>query len=180
MVKLIDDNGRLLSTGFVGTPHLLHALSENGRSDVAYDLLLTERLPSWLYQVNHGATTMWEHWDGIFEDGSLWDPEMNSFNHYAYGSVYDWIFGVAAGIKVCEDGAGYTHITVKPTPDKRLGFLTAGIDSRAGRIESHWYYKADEVYFEITVPDKTVADITLPDGRKYTVTDGKYIFTMRI
>ncbi|MBQ8696669.1 MAG: family 78 glycoside hydrolase catalytic domain [Clostridia bacterium] len=180
LVKLIDDNGRLLSTGFVGTPHLLHALSENGRSDVAYDLLLTERLPSWLYQVNHGATTMWEHWDGIFEDGSLWDPEMNSFNHYAYGSVYDWIFGVAAGIKVCDDGAGYTHVTVNPTPDKRLGFLTAGIDSRAGRIESHWYYKGDEVYFEITVPDKTVADITLPDGRKYTVTDGKYIFTMRI
>ena len=178
LVKLLKDNDGLLTTGFVGTPHLLHSLSENGRADLAYDLLLEERFPSWLFSVNMGATTMWEHWDGIREDGSMWEAAMNSFNHYAYGAVYDWIFGVAAGINVCEDGAGYTHITVSPIPDKRLGFLRAGIDSRSGRIESHWYYKGDDVYFEVTVPEKTVADVNLPDGRRVTVSGGKYIFSM--
>lgn len=178
LAELVEENGRLLTTGFVGTPQLLHALSQTGRNDLAYDLLLAERFPSWLFSVNLGATTMWEHWDGIKEDGSFWGANMNSFNHYAYGAVYDWIFGVAAGIKPCEDGAGYTHITLAPVPDRRLGFLRAGINSRAGRIESHWYYKGDEIYFEFTVPEMTVADITLPDGRRESVSGGKYIYTV--
>ncbi|MBQ8696162.1 MAG: alfa-L-rhamnosidase, partial [Clostridia bacterium] len=178
LVDLVEERDRLLSTGFVGTPKLMHALTAAGRNDIAYDLLLTDRFPSWLFSVKQGATTMWEHWDCIKEDGTFWSAGMNSFNHYAYGAVYDWIFGVAAGIKVCEDGPGYTHITIEPATDERLGYLRAGIDSRQGKIESHWYYKGDEIYFEFTVPERTVADITLPDGRKDTVSGGTFIYTV--
>ena len=104
LVKMIRENGNRLQTGFVGTPYLLYALSENGYADVAYDLLLQEAYPSWLYEVNHGATTIWEHWDGVRDDGTIWSSDMNSYNHYAYGSVMDWVYSVAAGIRTKEDG----------------------------------------------------------------------------
>jgi len=176
LARLVRENGNKLTTGFVGTPYLLHALSENGYADVAFDLLLQEEYPSWLYSVNRGATTIWEHWDGVKEDGTFWSTDMNSYNHYAYGSVYDWIFGCAAGIKIFPDGAGYKHISVKPNIDKRLGFLKAEIKTRQGELSSYWYYKGDEVYFEFVIPNGTVAKITLPDGRIETVTGGKYIY----
>ena len=177
LAELVIINGTALSTGFVGTPLLLHALSDNGYTRLAYDLLLREDYPSWLYTVNKGATTIWEHWDSIKEDGSLFDTKMNSFNHYAYGSVYDWIFGVSAGIKVLEDGAGYTHVLIKPITDKRLGYLKAGIETKNGRLESYWYYKGDKVYYEFTIPFGTKAEIELPNN-KYVVTDsGRYIFS---
>ena len=110
LVELIRENGNRMTTGFVGTPYILHALSENGRTDVAYELLLQEKNPSWLYSVCHGATTMWEHWNSQKEDGSFWSTKMNSFNHYAYGAVYDWIFGVSSGIKTVEDAPAYKKI----------------------------------------------------------------------
>lgn len=178
LAKMVRDNGNKLTTGFVGTPYLLHALSENGYTDVAYDLLLQEEYPSWLFSVNRGATTIWEHWDGVKEDGSFWSPDMNSYNHYAYGSVYDWIFGVGAGIKVLPDGAGYKHISIIPHPDKRLGFMKADIESRTGKVSSHWYYKENKVYFEFEIPYGTVAEICLPDGYSETVSGGKYLYTV--
>ena len=177
LAKLVKDNGNKLTTGFVGTPYLLHALSENGYADVAYELLLQEEYPSWLYSVNHGATTIWEHWDGVKEDGTFWSDDMNSYNHYAYGSVYDWIFGVAAGIKVLPDGAGYKHISIKPHTDKRLGFLKAEIETRQGKLSSYWYYKNDEIYFEFIIPQGTLAEITLPDGTTDTVSGGNYVYS---
>lgn len=180
LAKLVRDNNNKLTTGFVGTPYLLHALSENGYADVAFDLLLQEDFPSWLYSVNKGATTIWEHWDGIKEDGSFWDVKMNSYNHYAYGSVYDWIFGVAAGIKVLEDGAGYKHICLKPHTDTRLGFLKAGINSRCGRISSYWYYDKDKINFEFEIPKNTIAEVVLPDGRSETINNGKYLYSVNL
>lgn len=180
LCELIEKNGNKLNTGFLGTPHILHALSENGRTDVAYDLLLREESPSWLYQVNNGATTIWEHWDSIKDDGSFWDTSMNSFNHYAYGSVYDWMFGVSAGIKPLEDGAGYKHILVKPNPDKRLGFVNAGIETRYGRLSSRWAYTNDCVKYEIRIPRGVTAEIELPDGKSYTLHGGKYTFSTEI
>jgi len=173
----VKNNGNKLKTGFVGTPYLLHALSENGYADVAFDLLVQEDFPSWLFSVNQGATTMWEHWDGIKSDGSFWDDKMNSFNHYAYGAVYDWIFGVAAGIKPHEDGPGYKHISIKPHTDKRLGFLKAGIESRFGKISSYWYYKNDKIFFEFEIPNGVTAEVTLPDGHCTTLKGGSYIMT---
>ena len=88
LAELVRSNGMKMNTGFVGTPHLLHALSESGYTDIAYNLLFQENFPSWLYSVNRGATTMWEHWDSIKEDATFWDKKMNSFNHYAYGAVF--------------------------------------------------------------------------------------------
>lgn len=176
LVEMIRENGNKMTTGFIGTPHILHALSESGHSDVAYDLLLQTENPSWLFSVNHGATTVWEHWDSIKADGSFWSADMNSFNHYAYGAVYDWIFGVAAGIKVLDDGAGYTHISIKPKTDIRLGYLRASIQTRGGRLESAWKYTEDGVAFSFAIPVGCLAEVKLSDGNEFTLSAGEYEF----
>ncbi len=178
LAELIRENGGKLNTGFVGTPCLLHALTKGGYSDLAYNLWLEEGFPSWLYSVNLGATTMWEHWDGMRADGTMWSDAMNSFNHYAYGAVYDWIFGVCAGIKCLEDGAGYKHVSVRPYTDERLGHLRASIETRHGKLESAWYYKNDMICFEIDIPDGTTAEIELPNGFTETVGKGKYLYSI--
>ena len=173
--ELIYSFGGKMSTGFLGTPYILHALSENGKTELAYKLLFNEKSPSWLYSVNHGATTMWEHWNGIKEDGSFWSADMSSFNHYAYGAVGDWLYGVVAGIKV--DEAGYKRVTIAPRPDNRLGFIDCSIDTPLGMLESNWYYRDGRIYFEFVIPNQIEAKIVLPDGTEYTVSSGKYNFT---
>ena len=174
LAQKIHENGDKLQTGFVGTPYLLHALSENGRTDLAYSLLLQEKTPSWLYAVNHGATTVWEHWNSQKEDGSFWSTSMNSFNHYAYGAVFDWIFGVAAGIAPLT--AGYAKTRVAPHPDRRLGFAKTAIETRHGRLAVHWYYRGERVVYELTVPADMTVEFVLPSGRTHTLTGGKYLF----
>ncbi len=171
---LIKKCGGRMTTGFVGTPYILHVLSENGKTDLAYELLFSEKIPSWLYSVNKGATTMWEHWNGIKEDGSFWSDAMNSYNHYAYGSVFEWIYVNAGGIDILGDGVGFKKIKLAPKPHRALGFVNCSIDSVSGRIESNWYYKGDNVYFEFTVPEGAEAEITLPDGRRENVVGGTY------
>ena len=176
LVSMIKKNGMRMTTGFVGTPYLLHALSQNGYVDIAYKLLLQEKTPSWLYSVNHGATTMWEHWNSQKEDGSFWSTDMNSFNHYAYGAVYDWIFGVAIGIQPVLSAPAYKEITLEPHPCRALGFAKASIESRNGFILSHWYYKEDRVYYEFEIPKGVTAHLRLPSGRCETLTGGIYHF----
>ena len=100
---MVKEARNQLQTGFVGTPYLLHVLSDYGYAELAYTLLLRKEYPSWLYPVTKGATTIWEHWDGIMEDGNFWSSDMNSYNHYAYGSVADWGYMVAAGINTVDD-----------------------------------------------------------------------------
>ena len=178
LVELIHEFGDLMATGFVGTPYILHVLSNHGKTDMAYQLLLEERNPSWLYSVTHGATTIWEHWNGIKEDGSFWSTAMNSFNHYAYGSVCDWLYGVAAGITVSEEGVGYKKFTLAPKPSKKLGHVNCAIETVSGRIESRWYYKGEQVFFEFTVPNGSEAVITLPNGYTETVNGGTYYYTV--
>lgn len=177
LVQLIEEFDNRISTGFVGTPHILQALSENGRTDLAYTLLMQEKNPSWLYSVCHGATTMWEHWNSLKEDGSFWDKNMNSFNHYAYGAVYSWIFNVAMGISPMEEAPGYKAFTVKPSPCRCLGdFAEAGILTKQGEIKVHWYFKGDDVYYEITVPKSTVAHLVLPSGFTKNIGEGIWHF----
>ncbi|MGN1095174.1 MAG: family 78 glycoside hydrolase catalytic domain [Eubacteriales bacterium] len=176
--ELIRDFGCRMSTGFVGTPYLLHVLSENGKTDLAYDLLFQNQNPSWLYSVEHGATTMWEHWNGIKEDGSFWSESMNSYNHYAYGSVGDWLYGVVAGINTDVSGAGYKKIILSPKPDRRLGFVNSSVETVNGKVESRWYYKGDTVYFEFSVPKGCEATIILPNGYTEKVSAGKYMYTV--
>ncbi len=176
--ELIHDFGDRMSTGFVGTPYILHVLSENGKTELAYKLLFQDKNPSWLYSVDHGATTMWEHWNGIKDDGSFWSDDMNSYNHYAYGSVGDWLYGVVAGITVCDDGAGYKKVTLAPNPNKKLGYVNCTMNTASGKIQSNWYYKGDKIYFEFTVPRGTKAKIVLPNGYTETVGGGKYMYTL--
>ena len=177
LVELIEEFDGRMSTGFVGTPLILRALSDNGRADVAFNLLLQERNPSWLFSVNQGATTMWEHWNSQKEDGSFWSTDMNSFNHYAYGAVYDWMFGDMVGLTVSEDGVGYEKITYKPHTDKRIGFAQASLMTRRGKLAASWKYLPDgRIRYELTLPETTTAVVTIPGLPEKTLTGGSYVF----
>ena len=173
LADMVRACGTKLQTGFVGTPYLLHVLSDYGYTDLAWDLLLRTKYPSWLYPVTKGATTIWEHWDGIMEDGNFWSKDMNSYNHYAYGSVADWVYGVAAGILPRTDAPGYAKVTIAPHPDKRLDWLRAELDTRHGHISSLWTKEDDSWRYEITVPVE--ADIVI-DGVCHSVKAGSYCF----
>ncbi|MCD8013699.1 MAG: glycoside hydrolase family 78 protein, partial [Lachnospiraceae bacterium] len=144
LAATIQRDGCQMKTGFVGTPYLLHVLSDFGHNDLAYTLLLRNEYPSWLYSVGKGATTIWEHWDGIMEDGSFWSTDMNSFNHYAYGSVADWIYEKAAGIQVMEDAPGFAKVRIEPHPDQRIDWLEASIDTRHGKVSSRWSWVSSQ------------------------------------
>lgn len=176
LARKVYSDGKL-TTGFVGTPHILHALSENGYCDIAYNLLLSEKNPSWLFAVNQGATTIWEHWDSLKENGEFWDKDMNSFNHYAYGSVFDWIFGVAMGVKVKENGAGYKKFIFKPNPDKRISPAKASIETKQGKISVAWEWENDSYKYYIEIPSKTEVEVIL-EGKSSIVINkkGKYAF----
>lgn len=173
LADMVRACGTKLQTGFVGTPYLLHVLSDYGHTDLAWDLLLRTKYPSWLYPVTKGATTIWEHWDGIMEDGNFWSKDMNSYNHYAYGSVADWVYSVAAGILQRKDAPGYAKVTIAPHPDKRLDWLRAELDTRHGHISSFWTKEDDSWRYEITVPVE--ADIVI-DGVCHSVRAGSYCF----
>src|SRR5690606_38793207 len=129
LMELLKESKFHLTTGFVGTPYLNYVLSENGQLDAAYRLLFQQDYPSWLYQVTKGATTIWEHWDGIKEDGSFWSKDMNSFNHYAYGAIGDWLYRCVAGIDTDEGNAGYKHITIRPQPGSELSWADGVLES---------------------------------------------------
>ncbi len=163
--------GMKLQTGLVGTPYLLHELSRYGHTDIAWSLLLRKEYPGWLYSVSRGATTVWEHWDGIKPDGTFWDDDMNSYNHYAYGSVADWVFGVASGIQPAE--AGYARARIAPHPDPRLNSLCAVLDTVHGRIRSFWKYTDRGIRYEIDTPVRT--EVVL-NGKTRTVEKGRYLF----
>lgn len=173
LAAMVHDNGDRLTTGFVGTPYLLHALSENGYADVAYSLLLQENFPSWLFSVRMGATTMWEHWDGQGADGSFWSEKMNSFNHYAYGAVADWVYTVALGIRRTQDAPGFQRVDIAPTPDPRLSHLGCRLKTRQGLLSSRWVYEEDFIRYEITVP--CPSNIVI-DGKTHEVDAGSYLF----
>lgn len=160
---LVDDikkRGDHLSTGFLGTPYLCHVLSDNGYTDVGYDLLLQESYPSWLYPVKMGATTIWERWDGQKTDSTFQDKGMNSFNHYAYGAIGDWMYRVVAGIEL--DAPAYKKIRIQPQPDPRLEYARASFDSAFGEIRSGWTLKDGKLEVNVKIPPNTQASIELP------------------
>lgn len=173
LAKMIRDNGTRLQTGFVGTPHLLYALSQNGYASLAYDLLLQEKYPSWLYEVNHGATTIWEHWDGVKEDGSFWSTDMNSFNHYAYGAVADWLYAVAGGIRPDESHPGFARAVIAPTPSARIQGFEAEYRTARGTIVSKWTNEGGTVRYDIQTP---VPATVVIGGKRHDVSAGSYLF----
>jgi alpha-L-rhamnosidase len=160
---LVDDiksRDNHLSTGFLGTPFLCHVLTQTGYTDVAYDLLLQETYPSWLYPVKMGATTIWERWDGQKTDSTFQDAGMNSFNHYAYGAIGDWMYRVSAGID--SKTPGYKNLLIQPHVTKKLSLSKASFESAYGKIVSGWEKKDGKVYYTIEIPANTEALIVLP------------------
>lgn len=171
LAELVHTCGTQLQTGFIGTPYILHVLSGYGYTELAYSLLLRRKYPSWLYAVEKGATTIWEHWDGTMENGDFWSADMNSFNHCAYGAVADWLYEIAAGIRPAEPG--FARAVVAPKPDRRLGWLDVSLETRHGRVRSKWSYEGNIVRYEISVDMQSVIKI---GTREIQVEPGIYLF----
>ncbi|MFI6263848.1 family 78 glycoside hydrolase catalytic domain [Micromonospora sp. NPDC051006] len=174
--RLVDNVRRHdwhLSTGFLGTPDLLPALSDTGHLDVAYRLLLNDTYPSWGYEIAKGATTIWERWNSIMPDGSFGDVSMNSFNHYAYGAVGDWMYRTVAGIQPDPDHPGYAHLTFAPQPGGGLTSARASYRSMYGVIGSDWDLDArGDLRLRLTVPANTTATVRVPAPGRHSVTEG--------
>ena len=160
----VISSGVHLQTGFVGTPYFAEALSKNGMNELAYGLLLNEDYPSWLFAVKMGATTIWERWNSILPDGKISGTDMNSLNHYAYGSIVEWLYRCVLGIQADSNQPGYKHFFLIPQPSAQLGKAEGYYQSVSGRIESAWEILADgQLDFAFRVPFGTTANITLPD-----------------
>ncbi|MGQ8337169.1 glycoside hydrolase family 78 protein [Sunxiuqinia sp. A32] len=159
-----------LTTGFVGTPLLCNTLSAIGRDDLAFMLLNRKEYPSWLYPVTKGATTIWERWDGQKPDGTFQDVGMNSFNHYAYGAIGEWLYGHVAGINVDVENPGYKHILFSPHVGGGLTNANAEFMSMYGEVKSSWKIEGQEFVYEIVIPANTTATVTLPEAKVEQVT----------
>jgi alpha-L-rhamnosidase len=175
--KLVDDikaHDFHLTTGFLGTPYLLIELSKSGHSDIAYRLLLQKTYPSWFYMIDRGATTMWERWNG---DQKLDDPSMNSFNHYAYGAVAEWLYRYAAGIDENVDDPGFHSIELHPQFSADLGEVDATYESAYGPIASHWKMAGHTVTWNVVIPPNTSATLHFPQqvNRSQILESGKTI-----
>ena len=166
MLKRLRENfeshGNCLQTGFLGTSILMPTLTENGMSDIAYELLFQRKNPSWLYSVDNGATTIWERWNSYMIEEGMGPQGMNSFNHYAYGVVCQWIWETVAGIAADTAQPGFRHIIMKPIPDRRLGHVEAEYNSAAGLIKSCWRYEGDKWIWKFSIPKGDTASVTLP------------------
>ena len=167
----IKSYGNHLTTGFLGTPYLCHVLSRFGYPDVAYTLLMQETYPSWLYPVKMGATTIWERWDGIKPDSTFQTPRMNSFNHYAYGAIGDWMYRSVAGIDTEESNPGYKNIVIKPTIGGGLTNASAELETNYGKVASSWKDEPSKLLVTVTVPPNTQAAIYLPAAGAEKITE---------
>ena len=164
LVAKIEGNHGLLSTGFLGTPYLLEELTKTGHADLAYKLLLNTAYPSWGYLVEHGATTTWERWNG---DQMMGDPSMNSYNHYAYGAVADWIYRYAAGVDATPLDAGFHTVVLQPVFDARLGSVNFSYPSSYGLIKSSWTLKGTAADWSVTIPANTTGWLSAESASEY-------------
>jgi alpha-L-rhamnosidase len=160
-----------LTTGFLGTPYLCHVLTRYGYLDEAYMLLNREEYPSWLYPVKQGATTIWERWDGQKPDGSFQDAGMNSFNHYAYGAIGEWMYRVMAGIQIDEAAPGYRHVLIQPRPGGGFTSVKASHETPYGKVASAWTLKDGSFELSIQVPPNTKATVRMPKASLAAVTE---------
>jgi alpha-L-rhamnosidase len=161
-----------LTTGFLGTPHLLHVLTAAGRIGVAFELLAQRTYPSWLYPLSWGATTMWERWDGIRPDSTFEEPSMNSFNHYAFGAVGDWMYRNIGGLDLDPAAPGYRRSRIGPRPGAGLTSASASLETPFGTLASAWRLDGDRFTLEVTVPANTTSEVTLWSARVDRVREG--------
>lgn len=167
LVELVRREEYRITTGFVGTAYITHVLSQYGYNEDAYRMLLNEECPGWLYSINMGATTIWERWNSLLPDGSINPGGMNSFNHYAYGAIAQWLFEVVLGITPDD---GFQTFNIVPKPNKLLGFAKGGIDTLYGRIESAWEIKDNTLTISVSIPCNTTAKVILPAVREQDLT----------
>ncbi len=173
--RLIREAGGHLNTGFAGTPFLCPALSENGMNEIAYDLLLTEDYPGWLHQVNLGATTVWERWNSLDENGRISGTGMNSLNHYAYGSIAEWMYRYMCGFQPQWDQE--LSMVIAPMPDQRFAYVNGKWESPNGTYICQWQYGEDgTVSYDIEIPFNEKAEMIFPNGSKRLLAAGKYHF----
>ena len=168
-VKSYDNH---LTTGFLGTPYLCHVLTRFGYADVAYTLLLQQDYPSWLYPVKMGATTIWERWDGEKEDSTFQTPGMNSFNHYAYGAIGDWMYRKMVGLDTYEDGPGYKHIKIQPHIGGGFTHASATYQTYYGTLSNAWKVENDMITMDVEIPANTTATVFVPSANAASVTEG--------
>jgi alpha-L-rhamnosidase len=161
LAKDVRERGHL-TTGFLGTPHLLDVLTRFGYLQEAYMLLNREQFPSWLYPVKHGATTIWERWDGVKPDGTFQDPSMNSFNHYAYGAVGDWMYQTIGGVRLDPHSPGYKHFIVEVQPGGGLTHARTTHQSPFGLISTAWSIGGNRLTLDVTVPPNSTATVRMP------------------
>jgi len=174
LARLVTENGYRLSTGFLTTALLLPVLTDHGYADLAYRLLFQEQEPSWLAMRNRGATTIWEQWDGVREDGSLHD----SLNHYSKGAVITFLHRYTAGLKTIEPG--YRRFAVKPVPTTELDWVELSLQSPVGLIEVEWRQSSDTFSLEVVVPIGASAEVTLPDGTEQILGGGAHLLECAI
>ena len=173
LVDNIEAYDNHLTTGFLGTPYLCHVLTRYGYDTVAYKLLLQETYPSWLYPVKMGATTIWERWDGEKPDSSFQTPGMNSFNHYAYGAIGDWMYRNITGIDNYGDAAGYKKISIRPHPGGNLTYADADLETVYGKINVHWKIAEKKFIMDVEIPANTTGVVYIPTSTQDGIT-GKW------
>ena len=162
LAQLIAGADYHLTTGFIGAGFLLPVLSDMGYDELAYRLLLTDSYPSWLYSIRNGATTTWERWDAYTKEGGFGGAGMNSFNHFAFGSVMEWVYRYGAGIQWDEAAPGGKHIVLRPTPGGGVNGMKSALDSVYGTIQSDWTIENNQLSYKITIPANTTATVLLP------------------
>lgn len=163
LIELLKESQNHLTTGFIGTPYLNLILSKFNRHDLACKLLFHEDYPSWLYQVKKGATTIWEHWDGVKEDGTLWNDSMNSYNHYAYGSIVEWIYRYIVGLEVNETKPAYKHFYIQPHFDSNLEWVKVKRETAYGEIMIQWCVEKEQAFLHVSVPPNTSATLRMDE-----------------
>lgn len=183
LVELVKKSNYCIGTGFPGTPYILFVLADNGYADVAYRMLLNERCPSWLYQVKMGATTIWERWDGLDENGRCPISDdgtdmMISYNHYASGAVGDFLYRRVAGIEPTEPG--YKQFRIAPVLGERLTYAKGSVETPYGRIASYWEKKGQQFQIQVEVPMGTCCDLVMPDGQRHQLYSGSYSFLAQL
>ena len=171
-IKRIKHDLYRLKTGFTGTPLILLTLFDNGLEEYAYRILYNEEFPGWLYSVNLGATTIWERWNSLLENGTISGTSMNSFNHYAYGSVCESIYSRIAGLR--NVGVGWKKVIIKPHLNYRMKKIDFSYDSISGKYEIFWKWKEEKFEMNITIPNGCEAQVILPNGKSENVTGGYY------
>ena len=182
-MNLVEKSDYCIGTGFPGTPYILFALADNGRADVAYRMLLNQKCPSWLYEVRMGATTIWERWDGLNEDGvcPIGDDGtdlMISYNHYASGAVGDFLYRRIAGIEQLE--AGYKRFRIAPILGGDLSYARGEVETPYGKIVSDWKLKDEVFEINVQIPMGTECELQLPEQSKRSLTNGNYTFRVSL